>query len=327
MWYPIAYWLLEVRCFMNYSFLDKEEYNDIPVIKISDNKNNLPFWIAKMNDCNDINHRHEFVQIVFVSKGRLKHVINNNSFDVVRGDIFVIPPYIPHYIDNAYGENFEIIEFEFIPEFINEKFSSLFNGNSFIDFAYLEPFLVVEQELTPRLHLTGAIELETEKIFAEIIDEYEKKEADFELIIKALAMKLLILVGREFKKNMNGSESQEIYDKHRDALKNAICYVDTHFCEDISLDEVSKVAMFSPSYFRYLFKQMTNKTFTEYLNEKRVNKAVSLLIAKHDRQILDICYEVGYNNVNYFNRIFKQTTGVSPRILRNAQCRQYKDYG
>ena len=304
---------------MNYNFLDKEEYNDIPVVKISENKNNLPFWIAKMNDCNDKIHRHEFVQIIYVSKSRLKHVINNNTFDVKKGDIFVIPPYVPHSIIDAYNENFEIIEFEFIPEFINEKFSSSFKDNSFMDFAYLEPFMVTEQELRPQLNLSGAIQLEVEKIFSEIIDEYTRKETDFELIIKALTMKLLILVGREFKKNICGSDSQMIYDRHRDALSNAINYVNTHFNEDINLDEVAKVAMLSSSYFRYLFKQMMNKTFTEYLNDLRVNKAVDLLITKRDRQIIDICYEAGYNNVNYFNRIFKQTTGVSPRIYRNGQ--------
>ena len=303
---------------MNYSYLDKKEYHDIPVVKISDNQNNLPFWIAKMNNrCNDKIHRHEFVQVVYVSKGRLMHVINKNSFDVIKGDIFVIPPYVPHYIINAYGENFEIIEFEFIPEFINEKFSPLSKDTCFMDFAYLEPFLVAEQELRPRLNLIGPIQIEVEKIFSEIIDEYAKRETDFELVIKALAMKLLILVGREFRKDISGSESQEIYDRHRDALQNAIQYVDCHYNKEINLDEVAKVAMLSPSYFRYLFKQMTNKTFTEYLNDMRVSKAVELLKTKRDCQIIDICYEVGYNNVNYFNRIFKQTTGVSPRIYRN----------
>ena len=126
--------------------MDKEEYKDIPVISIAVNNNNLPFFIMRMNTCAQEKHRHEYVQIIYVSKGRLKHVINNNVFDIYKGDIFIIPPFVPHYFIDEYKEKFEIIEFEFMPEFINEKFSTNADDSGFMDFAYLEPFLVVENE-------------------------------------------------------------------------------------------------------------------------------------------------------------------------------------
>lgn len=301
---------------MDYKYLDKAEYSDIPIIRIAENNNNLPFWIARIDACNEEIHRHEYVQIIYVLKGRLTHVINRHSFDVIKGDIFVIPPYVPHYFVDTYGDHFELIEYEFTPEFINEKFSSSFADNSFMDFAYLEPFLVVEQEMRPRLNLTGALQLEVEKIFEEILTEYAKNEIDFTLVIKALTMKLLILVGREFKKDIAGSDSEQLYERHRDALQSAVSFVDTHYNQDISMDQAAKAAMLSPSYFRYLFKQMTGRTFTEYLNNLRINKAIDLLVTRNDIQIIDICYESGYHNVNYFNRIFKQITGVSPRFYR-----------
>jgi AraC-like DNA-binding protein/mannose-6-phosphate isomerase-like protein (cupin superfamily) len=301
---------------MDYSFLNKHEYNDIPIIRIADNRNNLPFFIIKMDRCNRIKHRHEFVQIIYVLKGKLKHVLNDNVFDVYKGDIFVIPPFVPHYFIDEYEKGFEIIEFEFVPEFIHEKFSSNVRDNSFMDFAYLEPFLVAEQELKPRLNITGSLQLEVEKILEEVIKEYENRESDFELLVKAQLLKLLVLVGREFKKNIEGSESQGIFDRHRDALYNAINFVNEHLAEDISLDDVAKVAMLSSSYFRYLFKQMTEKTFVEYLNHLRINKAVELLKNEPAMKVIEVCYKVGYNNVNHFNRIFRQVTGLSPSAYR-----------
>ena len=73
--------------------------------------------------------------------------------------------------------------------------------------------------------------------------------------------------------------------------------------------------MFSQSYFSYLFKSITSKTFIEYLNQLRILKAMELLKTT-DKRVLDICYEVGYNNVNNFNRLFRQQTGTSPLVYR-----------
>ena len=301
---------------MDYDYLNKPEYRNIPMWRIADNRNNLPFFIAKLNYGNASLHRHEFVQIVYISKGRLRHVLNKSVFDVHKGDIFVIPPYIPHRYIDAYGTPFEIIEFEFQPEFISEKFSAESKGSSFTDFAYLEPFLVVEKEMHPRLNLTGSIQIEVEQIFAEIIREYTLRKPDFELYIKALLLKLLVMVGREFRQNIEGSEDQKLYDLHKDALYAAIRYIHDHYSEDLSLDQVAKVAMVSSSYFRYLFKQMTSKTFVEYLNGIRIDHASEMLKKRPNERVIDICYRVGYHNVSHFDRTFRQATGLSPTDFR-----------
>ncbi len=92
---------------------------------------------------------HEFVQIVYVSKGKIKHVINSNEFELFKGDIFIIPPEVPHFFRTIEKEEYEIVELEFIPEFLNEKFTLNNNqsiNSAFMDFAYLEAFLVSEHE-------------------------------------------------------------------------------------------------------------------------------------------------------------------------------------
>jgi AraC-like DNA-binding protein/mannose-6-phosphate isomerase-like protein (cupin superfamily) len=303
---------------MDYSYLDKEEYRDILLYKILDNKNGLPFFVIKLDCSTQSKHRHEYVQIIYVCKGRLKHVLGNNCFDVYKGDIFVIPPFVPHYFIDTYKEKYEIIELEFIPEFINEKFSINSKDRSFTDFAYLEPFLVSENEVRPRLNLSGSLQNEVESILSEILREYDNREPDFELVIKALILKLLVLVGRKFKKDIVGSESQGVFDRHRDALFSALKYINENFINDINVEEAAKVAMVSQSYFRYLFKQMTQKTFNEYVNDLRISKAVELLKSRPDMKVIDICCESGFNNVNHFNRIFRQKTGVSPMVFKKT---------
>ena len=312
-----------------YNYIDSNEHEGVHIVRIEDNKNNLPFFIIKMSSCNQTIHMHEFVQIVYMCKGKLKHVVNSNTFDVYKGDIFIIPPYVPHYFIAPYDEKFEIIEFEFVPEFINERFSILQPGSNskslkvqdsaFMDFAYLEPFLVAEHEVKPRLNLTGSPQIEVEKILNEILLEYEHRDTDFELIIKALLLKLLVIVGREYKKSTSGTEFDNILARHRDALYEALEYINKNFTKDIAIDDVARIAMLSQSYFRYLFKQMTQKTFTEYINGLRIAKAAELLKNNYEMKVVDICFEVGFNSVNHFNRIFRSETGFTPLQVRKGK--------
>ena len=134
---------------MNYNALNKPEYDGIRIVRMVDNNNGLPFFIAKVRELNTEIHRHEFIQIIYVARGSAGHVLNNNKFTIYKGDIFVMPPYVPHYF--LPGGDAEIFEFEFEPSFLNEKFSSTYNDISFSDFAYLEPFLVSENKVRPQI--------------------------------------------------------------------------------------------------------------------------------------------------------------------------------
>jgi YesN/AraC family two-component response regulator len=236
--------------------------------------------------------------------------------DIIVG---LIPPYVPHYYVVDDDEKHELIEFEFMPEFINEKFSQNISDNSFMDFAYLEPFFVAENKVTPRLNLKGNIQIEVEGIFSEIMHEYATRENDFELIIKAMLLKLLVIVGREFKRDIIGTESHGLFERHKEAIYTSISYIKSNFKNDLTIEETAKIALLSQSYYRYLFKLFTQKTFTEYLNDLRILKAIELLRTKLDMKIIDICYEVGYNNINHFNKTFRQITGTTPMSFRKSK--------
>ena len=235
-------------------------------------------------------HRHEFMQINYIYRGG-KHLINKQEFDVIKGDIFVIPPYVPHMITPVKDGNAEIFEFEFNIDFINESFDSMDSMKSFLDFAYIEPFLVSEVQVKPRLNLSGKIQVEVENILNEALREFTEKEDSFVLLVKSLLLKLLVIVGREFSASLEKSDDKPIYARHRDAIYNAMNFIEENYTEDITMDDVVKVSMLSQSYFSYLFKSITRKTFIEYLNGIRISKAMELLKTT-DKRVLDICMEV-----------------------------------
>lgn len=308
---------------MDYSFLDKKEYQDIMLLKL-DNEENLPFFITRLTGDNFRNnkHRHEYVQIEYIAKGTVKHYINDNYFELVQGDIFVIPPYVPHRFGNAQDDEAEIIELEFVPQYINEKFSPEENSEAFFDFAYLEPFLVSERKIKPRLNLSGKVRDDVESLLNEMITEYEDMDDDFDLMFKSLILRLLIILARQYKKSDDRSPMENtLLDRHKENLIKAREYIDKNYVYDIKVEDVAKIAMVSGSYFRYLFKNLTHKTFTEYVNYLRIKKASELLITNYTESVYDICFSVGFNNINYFNRLFKQQTGLSPLQYRKKVLR------
>ena len=149
----------------------------------------------------------------------------------------------------------------------------------------------------------------------EALRENELRRPGFELLIKSLLLKLLVIVGRELTDDLTDSKTRPLFDRHRDAIKGAINYIEEHFTENLTIDSVAKMFMLSPSFFGYLFKNLTSKTFTEYLKDLRIAKAAEMLKTS-DKKVIEICYESGFNNLNHFNRTFKQSVGVSPGAYR-----------
>lgn len=88
-------------------------------------------------------------------------------------------------------------------------------------------------------------------------------------------------------------------------------WIDQHYCEEVTLDEVAAKVQLSPFYFSKLFKENLGQTFIDYLTQKRIKLAKDLLI-NTEKTFKEICFEVGYHDPNYFSRVFKKITGLTP---------------
>ena len=92
-------------------------------------------------------------------------------------------------------------------------------------------------------------------------------------------------------------------------------YIDSHYQEDISLQDVAGYLKYSDAYFCKIFKQCFNRSFLVYLSEYRVEHAKKLL-ENISININDISSKVGYRDSNYFEKVFKRITGVTPTEYR-----------
>lgn len=99
-------------------------------------------------------------------------------------------------------------------------------------------------------------------------------------------------------------------------------FIQTNYKESITLEDGAKAAGFSTYYFSRLFKQYFQMTFIEYLTQVRLTKA-KYLLERPGSIVKEVCYQVGYREPNYFARVFKKATGVSPSEYQK-KCRKAK---
>lgn len=99
-------------------------------------------------------------------------------------------------------------------------------------------------------------------------------------------------------------------------IQVVIDYIILHPTEQYTISKMSKMAELSESRFRTLFKQQIGKNPLEYLNEIKVMTAARKLLISGDN-ISDIAYEVGYEDANYFSRIFKKYFCITPKQYRD----------
>lgn len=95
-------------------------------------------------------------------------------------------------------------------------------------------------------------------------------------------------------------------------------FIDEHQDEDISLPDVSKAVNTSTFYFCKMFKKATGINFTEYLSRVRIEKAKNLLLNPNAR-VSEVAYDVGFQSLTHFNRVFRKLVGESPTDYRKKK--------
>ena len=105
------------------------------------------------------------------------------------------------------------------------------------------------------------------------------------------------------------------YGKDRDQVNKIYEYVFQNIQDGIKLKEAAKLVCMEPSSFCRYFKKKTNQTFMDYVKSVRIGIAARLL-AETDKQITQICYECGYNNLANFNHYFKVIMKKTPSQYR-----------
>lgn len=100
-------------------------------------------------------------------------------------------------------------------------------------------------------------------------------------------------------------------DRKTSIINVALEYIARHYNEELPLNEIAEYVNLSPQHFSKIFKEATNYNYVEYVNNLRISKAKEFM-NNTDRTIKEVCFLVGYQDPNYFSRIFKKYVGITP---------------
>jgi AraC-like DNA-binding protein len=104
--------------------------------------------------------------------------------------------------------------------------------------------------------------------------------------------------------------------ENTDLGREMILYLEDHFSEDISMDDLSKQFSRTPEYLCSFFKASTGETVMKYLRRVRIHHAKVLLMSSQDACMQKIAEACGFSSSSYFCKVFRETTGMTPQSFR-----------
>jgi AraC-like DNA-binding protein len=221
------------------------------------------------------------------------------------GSLFVIHPDDKTTFDIK-SESIDIYNILFMPELINEGVKELKSDFDFFAIFGCD-FQEASHEYREMLYVLDSGK-ETERLIKKIDKEYSHEEANYRNMIKLYLQELLINISRLAAGKLRKGKG-----------KNIIQYIDhiieTHFHEDFDFDFLAAQVGLNKTYMSRLYSKTTGKTITQALLKHRLDCAIKLLHYS-SKNISEICYECGFNDLSYFYRTFKRTTGSNPGQYR-----------
>ncbi len=235
-------------------------------------------------------HLHHHVEVLYITEGSMKVVVNDVVYHASRGDVvFVFPNQIHSFVDlTPIRGHILITSPDDYPELVNVFKSNL--------------------PATPILHTEDD---EICRLFALLCDHMENEPPHCRAILRGYSLALLSLLLPLLKlhpqNTLNLSLAQQI-----------LLYCDEHYTEPLSLEQLSRQFGVSRFYISHVFSDKIRINFSNYIHMLRIQAAKQLLLHE-SRAVTEIAYLVGYNNIRSFNRHFCAATGYSPTEYRRQK--------
>lgn len=257
------------------------------------NRHKSPQWPTASH-----HHYHEVYELYYLYEGDRLYYIAGKTYRVARGNFVLIPPYENHSTGKFSPVGYDRFLLHFSREYIDRLIAK--SGGSIAD------ALRREERIFPiEFQKQGFVEA----LLAAMLTEYEERAPGSEQFLEAAVTQLLLLIGRSGT-NAGVNEQYDADTVHK-TISEAIAYINFHYAESLSLDDMAAHFFVSPGYFSHAFKRITGLPFVKYVNGVRIKEAQRLLRSR-DITVAATAEAVGYAGTTHFGRVFKEITGVTP---------------
>lgn len=252
-------------------------------------------------------HTHNYVEVVYMCSGQTTHLVNGSRVELATGELLFLSQNATQEIFPA-GENDIAVNFIILPEFFDRSLDMIGADNNLIR-TFLTDCLRNSTGQVSYLHFKVADVLPIQNLVENLIWMLLHRQPN-KRSMNQTTMGLLFL------HLINFTDKVEIGRDHLDQEITfaVLSYIEEHY-RDGELSALADDLKLDLYWLSRLIKNTTQKTYTELLQEKRLNQAAWLLRTT-TLSITDIGLDVGYSNFSYFYRIFRQKFGCSPKEYR-----------
>lgn len=247
-------------------------------------------------------HFHPEIEVIYVIDGKLKIHIKGMSYDLAKDDVILINSGLMHETKSAEGTLLCVVNYSC------RLLASLMKRDD---------YFFVCNSVSDHMNAYGEIR----SIFRELVYQKVKGRHRTDCLNQSILYRLLDHLIEYYL----SEESEQIPGAGSDdvRLRQMIQYINQNYEENISLSEIAERLFTSASTLSRFFKKQTGLYFNDYVNRMRLKVALENLIYS-DKNITKVAVDSGFSNLSVFNRLFKETYGMSPSDYRKMHTESGK---
>jgi len=288
----------------------KERWRDTGMMFEYIDKLNVPFEIFNAGENNSFPappHWHFYMELIFMTKGRMRAVCDDKSYLLSEGDLLICYPQVIHSFLSAGDERpaYDVLKFDLqTAHGSNRQFLEV---NAF--------FLAAGKDKDAPVFFSGKdlAAYDLRPLFESCIREQEEKNYGYSLIVHSRICILLALLARAQK--ALGYVPKENVSRDMTSLQAISQYIDEHSAEHITVQELADVCHLSYTYFSRIFKKYYGKSCRDYIENIRISKSEYLLLYT-DHDLNTISSETGFSDCSHFIKTFRKYKRTTPNQYR-----------
>ncbi|MBN2712629.1 MAG: helix-turn-helix domain-containing protein [Planctomycetes bacterium] len=254
-----------------------------------------------------IQHTHDFDELVIVTEGKGEHITPALSYPISRGDVFIVRESGSHGYEST--EDLVVINIIFDSDQMGAPLRELAELPGYHALFVCEPAQREQQSFGGRLHLTASELQRTLNSISRIESELESKEPGYGMLVTAMFVRMVAFLAQAYSTKESPCAQELI------RLGSALSHIETNVDGDILVEELARMSHLSPRQFHRVFRNVTGVSPLQYQLNLRVEKA-KYSLAQSDESLTEIAFQTGFTDSNYFCRLFRQKTGMSPGAYR-----------
>ncbi len=254
-------------------------------------------------------HTHNYIELVYMCEGETTHIVNNEKIVLQKGELLLLSQSAIQEIFEA-TENDVCVNFVILPEFFDTTLLMMAEEENLLR-DFLIECLKKQHSSISHLHFKVSDVLPIQNLVENLIWTLTNKQQNKRSINK-MTMALLMLQLINHVDKITTTED----NLNQEIIVRTYEFIEENY-KDGELSELAKRLGYDLSWLSRSIKDLTGQTYTELVQTKRLNQAAFLLL-NTKLPIADIGYNVGYNNLSYFYRIFRNKYNMSPKNYRSA---------